>query len=404
MMKETAIRVLIALLMTLLSVGCSSAATPAAPPAATSAPPAAAKPTTAPGGAATTAAAATVAAPAAAPTSAPAPTAAPAAADFRNRTVHIIVGYAPGGGFDANARLLAPLLSQALPGNPTVVVENQPGADSLLAARTVLTGPARGNDVNIVVYIATLLARSALSGGIDGFAPEEQSIYLGKPDAAPTQIGICASSKVVSNLDEFLARSEPLKVSGLNGTSYYDSLLRWVKEVGYPIDVVFGYAGTSAMALAFNQGEVDATPSCRDQDLAQNPDWLDNGQLTPLFYFEQPAEAIKKLQAQGKFPWYRNVLDVRPVTPDQQAVLKTWLAINQGSNVYAISKQTPPDVARSLQQAFKQVVTSNELMAQFQSRQLQVGYMAPEEIDRTVKDLGQASPAARELMKKLLGS
>jgi hypothetical protein len=318
--------------------------------------------------------------------------------------VHIVVGYAPGGGFDANARLLAPLLSQALPGNPTVVVENQPGADSLLAAKTVLTGPQRGNDINIVVYISTLLARSVLSGGVDGFAPEEQSVYLGKPDAAPTQIGICASSKVVSNLDEFLARSEPLKVSGLNGSSYYDSLMRWVKEVGYPIDIVFGYSGTNAMALAFNQGEVDATPSCRDQDLAQNPDWLDKAEITPLFYFEQPADAIKKLQAQGKFPWYRPVLDVRPVTPDQEAVLKTWMSINQGSNVYAVSKQTPPEVARALQQAFKQVTTSNEMINQFQSRQLQVGYMAPEEIDKTVKDLGQASPAARELMKKLLGT
>jgi hypothetical protein len=388
-------RSLSVVLLVLVSVACSSAATPAPPSAATSAPAAAAKPTSAPAAGATAAPAATPAAPAA--TSAP-------AVDFRGRTVHLIVGYAPGGGFDANARLLAPLLAQALPGNPTVVVENQPGADSLLAAKTVLTGPQRGNDINVVIYIATLLARSVLSGGIDGFAPEEQSIYLGKPDASPTQIGICASSKVVSNLDEFLARSEPLKVSGLNGSSYYDSLMRWVKEVGYPIDIVFGYSGTNTMALAFNQGEVDATPSCRDQDLAQNPDWLDKGEITPLFYFEQPADAIKKLQAQGKFPWYKPVLDVRPVTPDQQDVLKTWMSINQGSNIYAISKQTPPEVASALQQAFKQVVTGNEMISQFQSRQLQVGYMAPEEIDKTVKDLNQASPAARELMKKLLGS
>ena len=90
--------------------------------------------------------------------------AAPAAADFRGRTVHLVVGYAPGGGFDATARLLAPMLSQALPGTPTVVVENMPGADSLVAAKTVLTGPPRGQDINVVIYIATLLARSSLSG------------------------------------------------------------------------------------------------------------------------------------------------------------------------------------------------------------------------------------------------
>jgi hypothetical protein len=340
--------------------------------------------------------------PAAASTSAPAAPA--AAADLKGRTVHLVVGYAPGGGFDSTARLLAPLLAQALPGNPTVVVENQPGADSLVAAKTVLTGPPRGQDINVVVYIATLLARSTLSGGIEGFAPETASVFLGKPDAAPTTIGICANSQTVPNLDAFLARSQPIKVSGLNGSSYYDSLVRWAKEVGYPIDIVFGYSGTNTMALAFNQGEVDATPSCRDADLAANPDWLDKGQLTPLFYFEQPADAIKKLQAQGKFPWYRNVLDVKQVTDDQKAVLLTWESINRGSEVYAISKQTPPDQTAALQQAFQQVVSGSEFTNLLQSRQLQVGYMAPDEIDKTIKDLNQASPSARDLMKKLLGS
>ncbi len=372
--------------------------------------PSSSAPATAPTSAATAAPAAkptTAAAPA--PAATPAPTTAAtaganASADFKGRTVHLVVGYAAGGGFDATARILAPYLSQALPGNPTVVVENQVGADSLLAARNVLSGSSRGQDINIVVFIATLLARSELTNGIDGFQVEKQAIFLGKPDAAPTQLGLCANSEKISNLDQFLGLSTPLKVAGLNGTSLYDSLLRWTVAAGFPIDPVFGYAATAQMTLAFNQGEVDAVPSCRDVDLAQNPDWLGQNKITPLFYWDAPSDSIKSAQAQGKYPWYKNVLDVKQVSDDQKGVLQTWLSINRGSEVYAVGKQTPPEMVSALQQGFKQAVQDPQFKAAMDQRQLAYGFMAPQEIDQSIADLNSASSTARDLIKQMLGS
>ena len=338
----------------------------------------------------------------AAPAAKPTPAVATSTVDFKGRTVHLVVGYAAGGGFDATARLLAPYLSQVLPGNPTVVVENQVGADSLLAARNVLSASPRGQDVNIVVFIATLLARSELTDGIDGFQVEKQAIFLGKPDAAPTQLGLCANSQKISNLDQFLALSTPLKVAGLNGTSLYDSLLRWTQAAGFPIDPVFGYAATAQMTLAFNQGEVDAVPSCRDVDLAQNPDWLGQNKITPLFYWDAPSDNIKNAQAQGKYPWYKNVLDVKQVNEDQKAVLQTWLSINRGSEVYAVGKQTPPDMVSALQQGFKQAVQDPQYKAAMDQRQLAYGFMSPQDIDQTIAELNSASPTARDLIKQML--
>ncbi len=101
------------------------------------------------------------------------------------------------------------------------------------------------------------------------------------------------------------------------------------------------------MTLAFNQGEVDAIPACRDVDVASNPDWLGKGQITPLFYWEAPSENIKKAQADGKFPWYKNVLDVNLVTDDQKSVLQTSLSINRGSYVYAVRQGFKDAVQRS---------------------------------------------------------
>lgn len=324
--------------------------------------------------------------------------------DFKGKTIHLVVGYSAGGGFDANARVLAPYLQQALQGNPAVVVENQPGADSLVAAKTVLTTPPRGDDISVVVYISTLLVKSVLDGGVEGFAPEKESVYLGKIDAAPQQLALCARKSAVPDLDSFLSRTTPLKVAGLTGSSYYDAVLRWTKEAGYPIDIVYGYAATAQMILAFNQGEVDAMPACRSQDLAANSDWLDNDQVTPLFYWADYADQLKAARTAGKYPWLKNVLDVKPVSPELKTGLETLNSVNTGTNVYAVNKQVAGPVQMALQAAFKQVVTSQAFIDDMNKRQLPVGYKGPEEIQPTLDQLASAAPETRELVKRLLGS
>jgi tripartite-type tricarboxylate transporter receptor subunit TctC len=96
------------------------------------------------------------------------------------------------------------------------------------------------------------------------------------------------------------------------------------------------------------------------------------------------------------------VLDVKQVSPDQKSVLQTWLSINRGSNVYAVSKQTPADTTAALRQGFKQAVQNSEFKAAMEQRQLQYGYMPPEDIDQSVADLNAASASARDLMKRML--
>jgi tripartite-type tricarboxylate transporter receptor subunit TctC len=333
-----------------------------------------------------------------------APPASPAAVSLKGKTVRLVVGYNPGGGFDSNARVLTPYLQQALPGNPTIVVENLPGADSLVAAKTVLTAPQRGDDVTIVVYVSTLLAKSMIKGGLDGFAPEKESAFLGVPDATPSLIALCAHKSVVRDLDEFLSRAQPIKVGGLTGASYYDALLRWTKEAGFPIDIVFGYAATAPLILAFNRGEVDAMPACRDQDLLQNPDWLQQDSITPLFTYARTPEALKTANAAGKYPWLKNVLDAKPITPELRTTLETLNELNTGTNIYAVSKQVPGAMRDTIQQAFKQAATHPAFVADMEKRQLQVGYRSPEELATILQGIDKLSPSNRELLAKILGA
>lgn len=329
--------------------------------------------------------------------------AAPPAFDFKGKTIHLVVGYTAGGGFDANARVLAPHLASALPGNPTIVVENQPGADSLVAAKTVLSSPQRGDDISVVVYVSTLLAKSVLKGGIDGFVIDQESVFIGMPDSSPQSIALCARKDVVASLDEFLNRTQPIKVGGLTGGSYYDALLRWMKEAGYPVDLVFGYAATAPMILAFNQGEVDAMPACRDQDLQQNPDWLEADKITPLFSFGLIPETLKKAQAQGKYPWLKYVLDDKPVSAELRLALESINDVNAGTNVYAISKTVSPAIRDGLRQGFKQAVNSSGFTADMQKRQLTGGYRSPDEISAILQKVSAYPAGTKDIIARLLG-
>jgi hypothetical protein len=180
-------------------------------------------------------------------------------------------------------------------------------------------------------------------------------------------------------------------------------LLKWTKEVGFPIDLVAGYAGTAQMALAFNQGEVEATASCRDVDLAQNADWLEKDIITPLFYWSEPPQTLKKLAEEGKYPWFKQVLEAKAVTADQKAVLENVNATNKGTEVYAMHKQTPPQVLETMRAALKQATTNPAFVADMDKRQLSVGYMSPDEIADSVAALEKFTPEGREMMKRLLG-
>ncbi|MBI4494654.1 MAG: hypothetical protein HY690_17900, partial [Chloroflexi bacterium] len=132
-----------------------AACTPAAPPSPTAAPPKPAA-TTAPAKPAATA----PAKPAEKPTEKPAakPTEKPAAkaaafdekavADFyRGKTIRMVIGFAPGGATDTNARMVQKVLGKHIPGNPTVVPENKPGGGGLLVANTVYNSEPKDGTV-----------------------------------------------------------------------------------------------------------------------------------------------------------------------------------------------------------------------------------------------------------------
>jgi hypothetical protein len=311
------------------------------------------------------------------PTPRPAPTATPIPVeeqvDFSGKTVQITVGYAPGGGFDTFARIFAHHLSDELEGNPNVFVSNKPGANTLVAVRSVTEKDYRDNQVDIVVVISTLIQQSIL-GGVSEFDAANDVVYLGAPDYTPSDQTWCIRSDVADSLDDYLAGNYTLGQIGKVDT--YATSSEWAVQVGFPFERVFGYTGTSDMDAAFNRREIDITPTCRDSQVAQNPEWAE-GYATPLFYTIVEPEWITAGKAEGKYEWVKSIREIAEerlgAGEDYLNAFDALMSAAASSRIYAMPAQTPTNIVNEMRAAFERVVSSDDFVADMKSRRYDVG-------------------------------
>lgn len=176
-----------------------------------------------------------------------------AADDYlKGKTLTVIVGYSPGGGYDRYTRTLAAHLKNHLPGKPTVVVQNMPGASSIRAANYIYSkAPRDGTLIGVISASATfspLLGKKAAKFMPDGFT------WIGNMDQ---QTGTCSvwHTSGLKSFRDLLKRDVVFGASGPNGfDSEYARAVN--KLLGTRIRVIHGYNGSSSVMLAVQRGEV----------------------------------------------------------------------------------------------------------------------------------------------------
>src|SRR3989442_13877114 len=146
---------------------------------------------------------------------------------YRGKTVRIVVGFSAGGGFDTYSRTLARHMARHIPGNPTMIVENMPGAGSLISAN-YLYKIARPDGLTIGHFIGGLLLSQVLGQkGIEFDA--RKFAYLGAPVNEHPVCAVIRPSGITS-LDKWLASPTPVKLGGLApGSSHPGNVQRAVQ-------------------------------------------------------------------------------------------------------------------------------------------------------------------------------
>jgi tripartite-type tricarboxylate transporter receptor subunit TctC len=214
----------------------------------------------------------------------------PAAEPFAGKTISLIIGFGPGGGYDLWGRTMARHIGKHLPGKPSVVPQNMPGAGSFVAASHLYNAaPKDGTAIGIIARDAAL---GPLSGAPGARFDATRFSWLGSP-TKEHNVCIAFHTAAVKTADEL--RQKPLILGDTGpgtGTRSYPKVLNDL--LGYKFKLVSGFRSSADVFLAMERGEVEGI--CESFDSVQNrrPDWIAKGTVIVLLQAgDRPHPALK---------------------------------------------------------------------------------------------------------------
>jgi tripartite-type tricarboxylate transporter receptor subunit TctC len=318
-------------------------------------------------------------------------------ADFyRGRTINLVVGYAPGGGYDLCARLVARHIGRHIPGNPAVVVQNMPGAGSLRAANFIYAAaPSDGATIGAIARDMPLLAVLGISSGVR-FDPRK-FVWLGSSSSftEDAYMLMVRADAPVKSIAQARAPGAPALVLGstAEGTSGSDvpALLR--DTLGLNLKLVGGYPGNGAIFLAVDRGEVNG----RTVDLATlkslRPDWLKPyGVMRPLVQFARAT----------RHPDFPDVPTARELAPDEASLALIELAELPyiTARPFVAPPGVPQDRVAALQAAFLAVHRDPQFLAEAAQLKIEVDAVGA---DAALASIDRIAGAAPEILARLRG-
>lgn len=311
---------------------------------------------------------------------------------YKGKTIRLIVGLAPGGGFDTYSRVIARHMGKHIPGNPTTVVDNMPGAASLLAANYVYEA-ARPDGLTIGNFVGGLNLQQLLGlPGIEFDAPKFE--YLGVPAQDNFMIGVAKTTGITS-VEQWKVSGTVVKIGGVAPGGGTDDIPKVLKAtLGLPLQLVSGYKGTGPVRLAFNAGEVQGICNSWESFKATWRNELDTGEIVILLQAN-----LKPHPEVPNVPWAYDLAK----TDDAKKMIHALAVVNGATNrPYVLPPSTPVDRVRILRKAFMDTMKDHEFLADTSKAKLDIDPLDGVEIEKQVKALFKLEHSLIERLKDIL--
>jgi len=311
---------------------------------------------------------------------------------FAGKTVRIVVGLAPGGGFDTYARLVARHLGKHIPGNPTVIVENMTGAGGLISANH-LYRVAKPDGLSLAHVPGTLLLGQVLGQpGVEFDARKFE--YIG---ATMKEEVVCALTKAsgITSIEQLMAAKTPVKIGAVAPGAPTDNTPRILKAaLGLPIQVVTGYKGTAEIRLAAESGEVAGACWAWESMRATWRKSLDAGEAIPILQVTP-----KPLPDLARVP-----LAISLAKTDEARRL-IQVGIQDGSaysRPFMAPPGTPKERVQILRKAFQDTLIDKALLAEAEKAKMLLDPVSGEELEKLIADLFTLDPSFVEKLKTVV--
>ena len=225
---------------------------------------------------------------------------------IKAKEIRLLVGYATGGGYDTYARIVGQHLGKQIDGNPTIIVQNMPGADGLTVANHVFARSAK--DGSVIAVTNRNMAVAPALGLIEPQSAQykaEEFTWLANLNTEVSVIIIRRDAKI-NSIDDLRQRTVIVGSTGLTANNaIYPYVANNLLKTRFK--VVTGYPGTSHLVLALERGEIEGIGGWAWSSLlVQKPDWIKDQFIVPLLTAQVDQEIVERL-------W--SLLETDPATP-----------------------------------------------------------------------------------------
>ncbi|MDP2355349.1 MAG: tripartite tricarboxylate transporter substrate-binding protein [Beijerinckiaceae bacterium] len=300
---------------------------------------------------------------------------------YAGKPMTLIVSTGAGGGLDANARLVARHMGKHIPGKPSIVVRNMPGAGHIQATNFMHTqAPKDGS------HIAAILPSFVLYQLIDGRGAQYDTRnfnWLGSSDVDNMNVYVWHAASVKSIED---AKRTEILMGGTGAGSYtvlFPTLMN--NLIGTKFKIVSGYKSTNEIHLAMERGEVQGRAGNFFSSLkSQNADWLRDGKINLI------AQVGEK-----RDPEFPNVPLLQELTTDAEAkqIFRLFSAEIAMGKAYLTTPDTPKDRLDALRRAFDATMQDASFLTEAKSSAIEVRPLNADAVSRIANEI-LATPKA----------
>jgi len=313
-------------------------------------------------------------------------------ADFyKGKQVTCYVGYEPGGTYDLYARLLSKYLTRFLPGNPTIVTVNMPGASSAVLG-VHLNGNAAKDGTQFGLLNPSLL--------IDPILYEKSSVpfnpanltLIGNLTQSPLVL-VAMTATGIRSVEDLKTKELVIAATSPTGDTFvipqsFKNLL------GLKLKIIIGYSGTKDALMALETGEISGRVWTYQSLMETRPDWLRDGKARILaqFFLPERDASLKEVPLAQEFAG--DALDRQAL---ELAELSTLIA-----KPFAAPPGLPPARVKALRDAFMAVATDKAFLAEAAQRKLDVSPMAGAAMEALLKKAYASPPEVVARLRKAI--
>jgi len=306
---------------------------------------------------------------------------------YRGKTVTFIIGSGEAGAYDLGGRLMARYLARYIPGHPTMVPQNMPGASSVRAASYIYSvAPHDGT------ALGTAQPTIVLNKLLDPAAAYEPNKYTWIGRLQPmTLVGIAWSGAANHTMADARERKLIVSASGASGTS---AIVPWAlnRLAGTRFQVVTGYQSLVPQLLAMERGEVEGVGSTTLSDVLKQPDWINAGKISFLYTIAaRRTSQLPDVPAITEFA--HNDLD--------RTVLRLLGSVTDIGFTIMAPPGVPADRVAALRNAFLEMVRDPDFLAEAKKIGLDPEPQSGEELQSTVNDTLNATGEAVQKLREV---